>query len=283
MAISHKNGISVANISHFNGIVKANVSHLNGIATGFGGGGGNTITWQSWGDRGTAASGSITATYPASLASGDLIVLFVTMKPTTTGSGNSSVTTPSGFTSIGTIFGSSQGSTSGSDLGDVNIFAFCKQSNGTETGTLSVSTSGANSVLGVMHRLSKSGGTWSVAYATGEQSSGGNTDITATSDPGVTAGDYLLFCKCTSQNPLNLFTAGACTQSGVTFGTVTLHNDNVNATAGGMSSNFGNDVGGAIWGFPASSGTSAGNPQFTATNFTTLGIGVGMFVRIRLT
>lgn len=38
MAISHKNGIAVANISHFNGIAKANVSAINGVTAGFGGG-----------------------------------------------------------------------------------------------------------------------------------------------------------------------------------------------------------------------------------------------------
>jgi hypothetical protein len=37
MAISHLDGIAVANISHLNGIVKANVSAVNGVTASFGG------------------------------------------------------------------------------------------------------------------------------------------------------------------------------------------------------------------------------------------------------
>lgn len=74
MAISHKNGVSVAGISHFNGVAKANVSAINGVTASFGGGGGITFvaagTFQGSVD-------AITPGLPAGTAENDILIAFL--------------------------------------------------------------------------------------------------------------------------------------------------------------------------------------------------------------
>lgn len=249
-----------------------------------GGGGGGTITWESSGFSANTGTTSLSVPFPTSLAAGDLIILFISMKPASSGGG--SVSTPSGFSVLNTKLGSGVGAPA-ADNGDTNSFTFSKISDGTESGNLSITVAGQNSVVGVMHRLSKSAGTWSIASATGEQTGTGNVNVTFGSDPGVTAGDYVLCHKVgPSDAGSALYSAGAFSQSGVTFGTVTAHNNNTSAVGGttGMNTNVGFDLCGCIHGAPVNAGPSSGNPTFTATSGTTaMGPGPCTFIRLRLT
>lgn len=228
---------------------------------------------------GTIAYGTtpLTPWYPPGIVAGDLLVLIVGMKPTTAGSGNSSVTTPAGWTALGSIYGTT--GNLGADTGPTNLFTFYRTAAGTETGTLSVTTTGANSAWAQIYRFS--GNTsWSVAQATGEDTIGdAAVSITFTSNPGVQQGDFILGAMCipTDVSTPTQFSAEAFSQTGVTFGTVTEISE--------PDSLIGNDIGGfVVWSY-VTSGTATGNPTMTATagGTTTNVYGPGVFIRIRET
>lgn len=278
MAISNILGTVVANVSHFLGTVKANVSEILGATASFGGGGGgNTVTWEATSDpSGTAANGS-SITHPYSgigtISSGELLVLMVSMKPITSGSGG--VSTPTDWTAGAFLQGTGLGSPSANDTGDTYIYTFYKIADGTESGTLTVNLSGNNVALSRMHRFSKDAGTWNVAGATTQQGSTGNISVTFGSDPGVQTGDYALVVKAanTDVGGGSAFSAGALSQTGVTFGTVTKVSEN--------SSTSGFDIVHAIWRSPVTAGTSSAAPGFTATCSGDNGIGPLVFIRVR--
>lgn len=233
--------------------------------------------------EGTLAYGtsSLTPGYPGpgSIVANDLLVLVIGMKPNTAGSGNSSVTTPTGWTALTPVYGTT--GSLGGDTGPTNLFAFYRNAAGGETGTLSVTTSGANSAWAQMYKFT-SNTAWSVAQATGEDTSGGAAvSIAFGADPGVQSGDYILAAMCipTDVGVGNQFSAQAFSQAGVTFGTVTEISEPYRPT--------GNDVGGfvVIADIPFNSGSSSGNPTMTATagGTTTNVYGPGVFIRIRET
>lgn len=246
------------------------------------------LVWQPY--RGTTqadeAAESMEVPFPSSIAAGDLLLLLVFQKPATSGGG--SVDTPSGWTVLDSVLGTTEGSTSGTDNGDTNIFAFYKEAAGTELGDLTVAIDGGNCQTAVIHRFSKASGTWSLASVTGEQGSTGNVSITFGSDPGVESGDFILVAKAspTDINGGLDYTACSFIQGGITFGTVTqlTNNNHASTLAGGMGTNLNNDIGGCIHGAPVTAGTSAGDPQVTITVLgANHGQGPAMWVRIRAT
>src|SRR3990167_9184161 len=67
----------------------------------------------------------VSPAYPASIASGNLLVLIIGMKPNVANTG--SVVTPVGWTSITSLTGAGgYGTTLAADTGNTNIFAFYK-------------------------------------------------------------------------------------------------------------------------------------------------------------
>lgn len=225
----------------------------------------------------SAANGtSISPAYPSGISAGDLLVLIIGMKPTTTTGG--SVTTPSGWTHIISITGAGGYSSQGADTGNTNLFTYYKVASGSESGTLTVTISGNNVSWAQMFLLRNDSKEWSVAGATGQDTTGGSSVvINFTSDPGVQGGDFILGAMCipTDVTTPSQFSAEALSQSGITFGTVTEISE--------PDSSNGNDIGGVTWMAPVSSGTSTGSPTFTATagGTTTNVRGPGVFIRIR--
>jgi hypothetical protein len=278
MAISHILGQTAANVSHFLGTAKANVSAILGATASFGGGGG-TVSFGSQGTIVASASSPVSVAYPASISAALLLVLFIGMKPTSSGGG--SVTTPTDFTSAGSVIGSSQGAVS-ADAGDTNLWVFYKEATGSESGSLSVTTSGQDVCVAVMQRFTKSAGTWNVAVATGEQSTTGNISITYGSDPGVAANDYVAAYKVspTDAGGSTGYSSETITQTGVTFDTIGRTTNA--AVASGLGSSLGNDMGGTICRAAVTAGTSSTAPTFAATaGSANQGIGPSIFVRIR--
>lgn len=235
------------------------------------------ITYSSAGAITYGTASPLSVAYPSGIVSGDLLVLIVGMKPNTAGSGNSSVTTPAGWTALGSIYGAT--GTIGVDTGPTNLFTFYRVANGTETGTLSVSMTGQNVAWAQIYRFT--GNTsWSVAQATGTDTTGNATvSIAFGTNPGVQQGDYILAAMCvpTDVGAGNQFSAQAFTQSGVTFGTVTEISEPYSAS--------GSDIGGFVVWTSVSTGTATGNPTMTATASGTTGniYGPGVFIRIRET
>jgi hypothetical protein len=241
-----------------------------------GGGGGGVVTWEPTGGGSSVTSSTLIPGYPASPATGDLFVLIVGQKPSSANAG--SVDTPSGWTALASLTGAGgYGATLTTNQGNTNIFAFYKESDGTETGNLSVTINDNSAAWAVIHRLSKSGGTWDVAAATGEDAITGDFNVPFTSDPGVQANDFIIvgMVIATAENIGSHFASPALSQSGVTFGTVT--------EVGEFSLASGNRVAGATWRSPVTAGTSGGNPTYTGTeNFSTShGKGAAVFIRIR--
>lgn len=233
-----------------------------------------------------SASGgtSVSPTYPAGLAAGDELVLIVGMKPSTADGGT--ITTPSGWVLDASRTGANDGDTGGygtslaADTGDMNIWQFSKAATGSESGSLAV-TIGTNNVSYAMMFAYRAppGYTIAVAAVTGKDTTAGNLSITPATDPGVTAGDYVLCALAipTDVSTPTQFSAEAITQTGVTFGTITEYAEPDTTT--------GNDLGGLLFGAPVNSGTSSAAPTFTATagGTTTNVRGPGIFTRLRAT
>lgn len=236
------------------------------------------ITYQSAGAFAYSASGgtSVSPAYPASIAAGDLLLLIVGQKPSAANGGSCS--TPSGWTALTPITGAGgYGATLGADTGNTNLYGFWKEAAGSESGSLAV-TVGANNVCwAAILRLSNDSGRWSVASATGSDTSAGNVSIAFGADPGVKAADYVIggMCIPTDVTTPSQFSAEAFTQTGVTFGTV--------SEVAEADSGNGNDIGGFLCRAAISSGTSSAAPTMTATagGTTTNVRGPGIFVRIR--
>ncbi len=236
------------------------------------------ITYQSAGAFAySAASGtSVAPAYPASVASGNLLVLIIGMKPTTANGGT--VTTPSGWTLITSLTGAGgYGATLGADTGNTNIFAYYKVAAGGESGSLTVTIGNNNVSWGQIHRLTNATGAWSVAGATGSDTSAGNVSIAFSSNPGVTSGDYILGAMVipTDVTTPAQFSAEALSQTGATFGAVTEVEES--------DSGNGNDIGGFVVRATVSSGTGSVSPTMTATagGTTTNVRGPGIFIRMR--
>jgi len=213
------------------------------------------------------------------------VLLIIGMKPATSGAGT--VTTPSSpWSLLGNIQGAggyTAGGASAADTGNCDLYVYSADDPGTTSGSLSVTVNvGATNGVAwatMLRYSAPSGSTFSLAMATGSDTSAGNVSITFGSDPGVTANDYVVGAMCipTDVTTPSQFSAEAFSQTGVTFGTV--------FEIGEPDSSNNNDIGGFIVDVPISSGTSSAAPTMTATagGTTTNVRGPGVFVRLRAT
>jgi len=236
-----------------------------------------SITYQSAGA--VTISHAHAVGYPASVASGDLLVLLIGYKATALAS--SVVTTPAGWTAITSLtdaggYGVDPDATP--DVGDTAIFSFYKIADGTETNSLLYEVgSGASTLWAQIYRFTNSTADWNVAGTTGSDTTAGNVSIAMSADPGVAGGDYVLGAMVipTDVTTPSQFSAEAFTQTGVTFGTVTEISE--------PDTSLRNDLGGFVVSVPVSSGTSSAAPTMTATagGTTTNVRGPGIFIRAR--
>ncbi len=242
-----------------------------------------TITYQTTGAVaivGATTGTSVCPAHPASVASGDLLVTIIGMKPSTANSG--SVTTPSGWTAVsgGSLVGAGgYGATLGIDTGNTNVFSFYREATGSEVTERCFALTTNNVAWAQMYRLSKGGGTtWDVAATTGSDITGDTTvSIAMGADPGVVANDLILGAMVipTAVTTPSQFSAEAFSQTGVTFGTVTEISEPDTTT--------GNDLGGFVVRVPVTAGTGSAAPTMTATAGGTVTNvrGPGLFLRIR--
>lgn len=151
----------------------------------------------------TAASGvgTLSIAYPATLSANsggidDMLILIV-------GYGNSASaapTTPSGFTILGAALYGGTGSW-GVDTGQRGIVAYYRDTDGSETGSLTVTNGGSGSdraIRGVMYRIVKQSSTWEtpVAVYDDDSSSGTALNIAPGSNPGGSPGDLVIAAAC---------------------------------------------------------------------------------------
>ncbi len=238
-----------------------------------------SITYQTPGSLAYSASTgatSISVAYPASIITGEALILVIGMKPSAANSG--SVTTPAGWALITQRIGAGGYSTTlGADTGNCNIFAFRKIALGNETGSLSVALAASDIAWAIMFRLTNTTTVWDIKGTTGEDTSAGSVSLAFDSDPGVEVNDFIIAAMCipTDVTTPSQFSAESLSQGGITFGTVT--------EVGEPDSSVGNDIGGFIVRAPISAGISTGVPTLTATagGTTTNVRGPGIFIRIR--
>lgn len=219
---------------------------------------------------------TISPNFPGTISAGDLLVMLVGQKPTVANGGT--VTTPAGWTLVGSLTGAGgYGATLGADTGNTNIFAYSKVATGSETGTETVTLSQNDAAWAQITAYANATGNWSVAAATGSDTSAGNVSIAFGTDPGVAAGDFIHagFVIPTDVTTPSQFSAEAFSQTGVVFGAVTEISE--------ADSGTGNDMGGFIVSAPVSSGASSSVPTMTATagGTTTNVRGPGIFIRLR--
>ncbi len=215
---------------------------------------------------------TLSVAYPTTVAAGNLLILFIANKYPTNGPA-----TPDGWTAPSGNQYSRGGGTPGVDTGDVYITLFLKIADGTETGNVSVTLTGANTSIGRIFRYSKDASKdWEYVCAGGSDNAAGTSwSVTAGSNPGVTANDMVLVGSGICGNT-NTATAEAITQTGVTFGTMQERQDS--------GSNTGDDI--AMWmtEHPVSSGTGSAAPVYTATVAGTgsaTAAGASLFLRLR--
>lgn len=193
-----------------------------------------------------------TPSYPASIASGDLLVGIVGIKSST-----ATVTTPPGWLLVGTESGG--GGTSGADTGPTKIMIFAKVANPEETLTGTERFSGTQNVAWAqIFRLSNATGFWDLGFAGGTDSTpDASWSVTCSSDPGITSGDLILVGSCDPTDSAHNYTSSAVTATGVTFGASTLITE--------PRSSSGQDIGGFIFRQAATAGTSSAAPVVSAT------------------
>lgn len=250
--------------------------------------GANSAPAISYGEIGalaySAASGTTVApSYPAGITTRSALILLVGQKPTTANGGT--VTTPSGWTLLGSITGGNDGNTGGytttlgADTGNTNLLAYAKDTvTSSESGTLTVTVGDNNVAWAAIIRLQSSDDcTWAFAVGTGKDTSAGNVSI-ATGSMAVAAGDHLIAAMVipTDVTTPSQFSAQALSQTGTTFGTVT--------EIAEPDSTAGNDIGGFIVEAPVSSGSGSGAVTLTATagGTTTNVRGPGIVLRARV-
>jgi hypothetical protein len=226
------------------------------------------VVWEASGTVAYSAlnGSSVSPGFPAMIAGnpfGDGLVAFVHQKPSTANSGT--VTTPSGWTLVGSIAGAGGYSTTlGADTGNTNLFVYTKDTvTGSETGTQAF-TLGTNNVSSAqIHRVSKYGtGAWQFALATGSRnaSANGTVAVQMSTNPGITVGDLLIgyFGIPTDVTTPAQFASESFSAAGITtWGTLAEVNE--------PDSTIGNDLGGVVIQNRALAGTATAAPYFNAT------------------
>jgi hypothetical protein len=190
--------------------------------------------------------------YPASIVSGNLLVLAISNKYPTNGP-----STPSGWTLLGNAQQSGGSGPSGVDTGSVYCTVFYRVADGLESGTLSVTITSGNSAVGVISQFS-SNSPWIITSRSGSDNTPGSAwSVTTATNPNLDAGD-VIFAASAFNTDGCAFGSESFTCSGCTFsGSVNERFDS------GTSS--GQDCGLLLCDQEVATGPSSGNITFAAT------------------
>ncbi len=210
-----------------------------------------------------------------SASSGNLLAVIIGSKPTTR-----TTSPPAGLFDSGD-HGTATGGTgsAGSDTGDMRMYFWTREADGTEPATSSLAWTGNPSpAIQSMLEFSKTNsGAWSIASAFGAdntQSTGtAAINIAAGSDPGYQAGDVIVIAY-VSPTDAGTYTNPAITIPGCTVSNLAGLVDYSTAT--------GNDGHLFIWSASVMAGTSTAAPQFQCDVDTlNASAGVALFARLR--
>lgn len=232
-----------------------------------------------------ASSTSMNVPYPTGITTRSILVMVIGQKPTIANAEQISAV-PTGWSVAGGLPGAGgYGTTLGADTGNTNLYFLTKDVvSGTESGSVALTytnTSTSGVTWAQILRIEANTDLASVAYsvATTSRTTTPTSPMTLTfgSDPGVTAGDYVIAAMCipTDVTTPAQFSAESLSQTGVTFGAVTEISE--------PDSTNGNDIGGVIVRAAVTAGTSSAAPslQMTLAGTLTNVRGPAGFLRIR--
>lgn len=210
--------------------------------------------------------------YPAGLAYGDLILLFVSNKYP-----NNAPDTPLGWTSPVNGRGSGGAGIAGIDSGTVYSSVFVRQASGNEAGDVNVVVPSGNVVCARMFAYRKSSSMeWGYACTFGADNVAGLAwSVTGSANPGISAGDVVVVGSAWNGDAAS-FSAEALAAAGCSFSAAVERGDNVTGT--------GDDAGLFVSEHACTAGPSSAAPVFTATASGTAGnypAGASVFVRLR--
>ncbi len=211
----------------------------------------------TFGAQGAVAAGTtaLTVAYPAGISATDLLVLAVANKYPTNGPA-----TPSGWVLLEGAQASGGSGSAGADTGSVYATVFYRFADGTETGDLALTLTGANSSQAIMLRYTKSGTmSWSLAASGGSDNAAGTAwSVTCATNPGIAAGDVVLAVTAVNTD-LYSFSSTALAATGLTaFGTIT------SRTSTGTTQ--GDDSRIRVTEHPITTGTATAAPVYTMTS-----------------
>lgn len=217
------------------------------------------------------STGNPTPAYPTGITAGQYLLLLVASKPDDTG-----ITTPTGFTNLGSLYAGYDNFPTGIDQGPTTIRAYGKIAVGTETGTLTVTIPNNNVSWAQILRITNATGGWAVATAVGEDAISGGSGWTANmlTNPGLTAGDLVVGALSVPTDAVTM-DGGSITAPGVTvWGTAT--------EVSVLASSLGQDISGHIHYRSVTTGTSTGVPVATANAIGTTTHSYGPHILVRL-
>lgn len=220
---------------------------------------------------GSAGVGSCTPAHPAGLAAGDYELLLCTTKYPANGPA-----TPAGWTKEYEAQGGA--GASGVDAGSVLVTVFSRIATGSESGTVAVTATGSNVVLGRIYgyRKTDAAAAWAIGVVGGADNTGNsNWSVTASAAIDLTVGDIVvIYTGCNSDGPS--FSVFAIAATGITFG--------AQAARGGNLITTGDDVQHICRDTTISAGTAVQAPVYTMT-VSGAGVdspaGVTAFIRLR--
>jgi hypothetical protein len=192
---------------------------------------------------------------------GDLLVMFVGMKPSTANSG--SITTPSGWTLVGNLNGAGgYGTTLGVDTGNTNLYIFAKVAVAGDSGaSVSVAHATCNVRWAQTQAFRSATGAWTTphGFASGSDTTAGSVSATLSANPGIATGDMLAWAMCipTDVTTPSQFSAHTCTATGATIASVTETSE--------PDTSSGNDLGGFTARASCTAGTATAAPVVGAT------------------
>lgn len=227
------------------------------------------IAFVTLGSASSSTTGTAAPGYPGSLAAGQLLVLNVASRDV-------APSTPAGWTLQGTRSGGSGAETD--DSGTVHSTIFTKESDGTESGAVTVTATGASVMTCRIGSLSKAADkTWGLASSSGVDSTGGtDISIAADADPGLTADDHL-WIACAFNTDAHTFSNSLFTATGATFSGAAPIRINSSST-GGFDQRL------SCASLNVASGTATAPPTYTLTASGSTAdnpCGPGVFLRLR--
>lgn len=209
------------------------------------------VAFQSLGTVGIGST-SVTAGLPASLATGDGVLLRVMAKPDTV-----TIDTPTDWTLVVDVAGG--GGTQGNGTGPSRQAVFWREKDAGWSTMPAVTVTGGNAAAAVAERWTKdTGSTWSLTAASGAYS-GNGTAWSATLDVTMAgASGDMISVGCSNQDDAPTWSAQGITATGATHGSVTERSDVVSTTTG-------QDVGGMVFTAAVTAGLATAPAVVTAT------------------